>query len=345
MKIQTAFIVLLLGLIVLSCGKKENASNLIDVSTNFSRLHKKKYYYGDSIHLSLTSKYKIDSITVEVNGNKLSKRPFYIDSTFHFGINKAQLHVFYNQKKRSFKSDIKVYSTEREKKLPYKIIAKYPHDTNLFTEGFIYKNGIIYESTGLKGKSKIVKYKLGSKSFIKEKKLDPDYFGEGIALLSDSLYQLTWKERVIFLYDHDFNLVKKYDFPVGLDEGWGMTQNEQNFIISDGSSALKYISKQDLSSVKKKFYVVGNQTIYSNLNELEWTKNTLYSNVWQSNEILLIDPKTGVVKAKIDLTKLVKENKKDDESVLNGIAVKGNHLLITGKNWKYIYEIKILSSD
>ncbi len=344
MKIRTVFVGVLLGFIT-SCGKKETASNLVDVSTNFSRLHKKKYYHGDSIYLSLSSKYNIDSIRLEVNGNKLSKRPFYIDSTFHLGINKTQLNVFYNQKKRSFRSDIKVYTTEREKKLPYKIIAKYPHDTNLFTEGFIYKNGMIYESTGLKGKSKIVKYTLGSKSFIKEKKLAPAYFGEGIALLNESLYQLTWKKRKIFLYDRDFNLVKEYDFPKGLDEGWGMTQNEQSFIISDGSSTLKYISKQDLSSVKKKLYVVGNQVIYSNLNELEWTKNTLYSNVWYSNEILLIHPESGVVKAKIDLTKLVRENKKDDESVLNGIAVKGDHLLITGKNWPYIYEIKIVSPD
>ncbi|APD07705.1 glutaminyl-peptide cyclotransferase [Flavobacteriaceae bacterium UJ101] len=326
---------------MVSC-KKESASDLIEITTDFTKLDHQKLYKGDTISFDISSKYSIDSLWVDVNGMIQKQSPFTVNKAFHLGINTVKLTVFYNDKKKIYESKAVVYSSEKVKDLSYEVIDQYPHDSSLFTQGFYYKEGIIYESAGGTGKSKAVKYTLGAQKFLKEYKVGDEYFAEGMTYLNDSLFQLTWKKRKLFIYDKGLKFLKEYNYPRGLNEGWGITQNEQQFIISDGSSVLKYINHHDFSSIDQQVYVVDDQKLYGKLNELEYDKGIIYANVWGSDEIILINAKTGSVFAKINCKELVDKQRKNEEGVLNGIAIKGDNLLITGKNWSTIYEIKIL---
>ncbi|MFV0531353.1 MAG: glutaminyl-peptide cyclotransferase [Flavobacteriales bacterium] len=327
--------------LIVSC-RKESADDLIEITTDFTKLENQKLYKNDKISFKITSKYTIDSMQLEVNGEIQKEQPFIVDNYFHLGINPVQLVVFYNGKKKIYTSEAVIFSSEKVKELNYEVVHEYPHDSSLFTQGFYYKEGIVYESAGGTGKSRVVKYKLGSKQFLKEFKIDKSFFAEGMTFLNDSLFQLTWKKRKLFIYDSHLNLLKEYNYPRGLSEGWGITQNEEKFIISDGSSVLSYVNQHDFSIINKKMYVVDDQKFYSKLNELEYYKGIIYANVWGSDEVILINPETGVVTSKINLKRIVARQQVDQEGVLNGIAIKDENLLITGKNWSKIYEIKIL---
>lgn len=339
--INRILIILCSWIMLISC-RKESADDLIEITTDFTKLDHKKLYKGDEISFEISSKYSIDSLWLEANETVQKQRPFMITDAFHLGINSAKLTVFYQGKKKIYESKVVVYSSEKVKELSYEVVRQYPHDPGLFTQGFYYKDGVIYESAGGTGESKAVKYTLGTQKFLKEYNVEDSYFAEGMTYLNDSLFQLTWKKRKLFVYDKDLNPLVEYHYPRGLNEGWGITQNAQQFIISDGSSVLKYISRHDFSLIDKQIYVVDNQQFYSKLNELEYDKGIVYANVWGSDEILLIDVKTGAVVAKINCKDLVDEQRKNAEGVLNGIAIKEGNLLITGKNWSTIYEIKLL---
>lgn len=335
-------LLILCGLFVFTSCKKESANDVIGVMVDIKSLEDQKLYRNDTLSFSVESRYKIDSVWLETHNRLYKKQPFIIDENYRLGINPMELRIFYNGKSKIIKANPVVYASEEPKIVRYEVVNQYPHDSSLFTQGFYFKDGVIYESAGGVGKSKTIKYKLGSKSFLKEYKVEKPYFAEGMTFLNDSLYQLTWKKRKLFVYDEELNLLQEYYYPKGLNEGWGITQKNESFIVSDGSSVLYYIKKQEFSSIEDKLYVVDDARFYSKLNELEYYKGIIYANVWGEDEIILIDSKNGAVLSKLNLKELVNQQQKNKEDVLNGIAIKNGNLLVTGKNWSTIYEIKIL---
>lgn len=220
----------------------------------------------------------------------------------------------------------------------YIIVASYPHDTRAFTQGLIFIDGLLYESTGGWGTSSLRQVNLVDGSIIREVFLPEQYFGEGLTVFNDSLVQLTWLSGIGFVYDKQ-TLKETGNFTY-LTEGWGLTFDGTNLIMSDGSSKLYFLDPITFQSVHQ-IDVIDNNTSIDNLNELEYVRGDIYANIWHRQEIVIIDPNTGDVKGYIDLTDIYKND--DPESVLNGIAYDqtANNLYVTGKNWPNIYQIKI----
>ena len=224
----------------------------------------------------------------------------------------------------------------------YKIIRSYPHDTAAFTEGLVFDDGFLYESTGLKGRSSLRKMDLETGQILHEYDLPPQYFGEGVTIYRDDIIQLTWQSQRGFVYDkstfailHDFT----YD-----TEGWGLTQDGSRLIMSDGTASLHFIDPQTFKDVSV-IQVHDNNVSVSDLNELEYINGSVYANVWKTDQIAIIDPQDGHVKAWIDLTGLLKPQDYSGEvDVLNGIAYdsQADRLFVTGKLWPLLFHIDLV---
>src|ERR1035437_1578209 len=242
-------------------------------------------------------------------------------------------------------ADFLLLSDVIPQKFGYKIIKTYPHNIEHFTEGLEIHNGYLYESTGQEGTSSIYKIDLSTWKVIKENKLDKKYFGEGITILNDKLYQLTYKTQIGFVRDlKTFDLIKSWNFK-NL-QGWGMTNDGNSLIMSDGTEFLTYLDPENLNEIKK-IQVCNNTEIVTNLNELEYINGEIWANIWKSDIILKIDPKTGKVLTEIDLKGILSSNflnKNSQVDVMNGIAFDKdkNKIYITGKFWPKIFEIEIL---
>lgn len=227
--------------------------------------------------------------------------------------------------------------------LTFEVVHAYPHDPKAFTQGLLWHNGFLYESTGLNGESSLRKVALETGEVIQKRKVDNQYFAEGLALSGDRLIQLTWQSQHAFVCDLS-SLEPQRDFDY-LGEGWGLTTDGGRFIMSDGTAKLRFMN---LST----FAPEGSVTVTDQgrpvvrLNELEHVDGTVYANVWRTDRIAQIDPATGAVIAWIDLTGLLGAADRGDASpdVLNGIAwdAEKKRLFVTGKNWPKLYEIRLV---
>jgi glutamine cyclotransferase len=226
--------------------------------------------------------------------------------------------------------------------LKFNVINTFPHNTANFTEGIQLDNDHYYESSGLYRRSTIQKVELKSAKIVQEYKLPPQYFGEGLTFLNDKIYQLTYREKVGFVYDKN-TLKLLSSFPIS-SMGWGLTNNGQQLIMSDGSSKLSFINLQTLKVEKTvKVSVAGNEI--KRLNELEYIDGKIFANVWMTTIILIISPETGNIERWLDIASLQPSGKcPPTECVANGIlhdAKASNQIYVTGKLWPYIYNIEI----
>ena len=226
------------------------------------------------------------------------------------------------------------------------IQKSFPHDTSSFTEGLLIYKGGLYESTGdpdYIGRSRLLKIDLNSGKIEKQLNLDRKYFGEGLTILRDTIYQLTYKERTAFVYTLDFKKIKEVPFTTDNGEGWGLTTDGTYLIADDGSSNLYYYEPSTFKLVKK-LPVTDAGALGYNLNELEYIDGYIYANQWQLSYILKIDPSNGVVVAKIDLTDIWNRVKQKDPKaeVVNGIAYDpdSKKIYVTGKNWPELFEVQ-----
>ena len=221
----------------------------------------------------------------------------------------------------------------------YDLLAKYPHDPEAFTQGFAYEQGSIWESTGRYGESSMRKVDLETGKILKKVPLDDEFFGEGCVRWEDKIFQLTWKEEVIFEYDLDLNLVKTHQ-----TEGhkWGITSDGRSLIISDGGSILRFHDPNTFKEINS-IVVRDDRGRIGSLNELEFIDGKIYANRWNWETIYEIDPESGIVTAVIDLTGLWPKRERPSEGVMNGIAFnsKTGKLLVTGKLCPFIYEIEL----
>lgn len=221
------------------------------------------------------------------------------------------------------------------------IINTYPHDTSSYTQGLLIYNGEMYEGTGNYGRSKLLKVDLKTGKALKEISLDRKYFGEGVTILRDTVYQLTWKENTVFAYTlPDFKKVK--EFTVQRD-GWGLTTDGQSLIASDGSSTLYYYDPSSFKLLKTQDVTEAGSLSY-NLNELEFIDGFIYANQYEAAYIFKIDPATGAIVAKADLSKIWNRIRtlNPEADVPNGIAwdAATKKIYITGKWWPELYEVQ-----
>ena len=226
--------------------------------------------------------------------------------------------------------------------LGYKVVAKLPHSTQSYTEGFFYRDGMFYEGTGLAGHSKLLVTQPETGKVLQSLRLAPEYFGEGIVDWGPNLYEWTWQSHVGFIYDR-FSLRKIREFTY-TGEGWGMTRTPTEIVTSDGSSTLRFRDPETFKEVRHIVVRDGKQAV-EQLNELEYIKGEIYANVWHSDRIARIAPLDGHVIAWINLAGLLPDDQKvNAESVLNGIAYDAQHdrLFVTGKQWPAIFEIQVV---
>ncbi len=224
----------------------------------------------------------------------------------------------------------------------WRVIATYPHDTNAFTQGLVFTNGVLYEGTGWYGASSLRRVELDSGSVLQQHNLGNAYFGEGIAIVSDTIYQLTWQNGVAFTYD------KTSFTPLGVfsytTEGWGLTYDGQRLIMSDGSATLLFRDPTTFA-VLGQVQVMDGSLPVNRLNELEYINGEVWANVWMTDWIARIDPATGRVTGWIDLRGIITPHPRlsDPNAVLNGIAYDavGGRLFVSGKRWPALFEIEV----
>lgn len=226
--------------------------------------------------------------------------------------------------------------------ISYGVRAQWPHDTEAFTQGLVIHDGKLYESTGQEGKSwmGVIDVKTGKP----EKKVDlpAEYFGEGITILNNKIYQLTWTSKIGFVYDlKTFRRLQTFEYNT---PGWGITHDTQNLIMSDGSNKLTYLDTVSLKPVKT-IAVTDENGDVKELNELEYIEGYIFANIWQTNNIVKIDPKTGKVVGRLDLSQLARDAQMRSPrvDVLNGIAYHPTTklVLVTGKYWPMTYVIQL----
>ncbi len=224
----------------------------------------------------------------------------------------------------------------------YRLLNSYPHDVDAFTQGLVFDNGVLYEGTGLNGRSSLRRVELETGEVLQERILDDRYFGEGIALVAGHIIQLTLSANVGFVYDKDSFALQgdvAYQTP-----GWGLTFDGNRLIMSDGSAKL-YFRDPESFEMLSQVEVIIDGTPLDNLNELEFVDDEVFANIWQTDLIARISPATGAVLGLIDMSDLLTPQERDRADVLNGIAydAEGDRLFVTGKLWPWLFEIELIA--
>ncbi|QYJ68086.1 glutaminyl-peptide cyclotransferase [Flavobacterium litorale] len=348
MKISKLFAFISLATALHSCGDdNKQKNNLFKLDTSAM---KQQYQPEDALTLSLINEKNkvIDSVVYYINDNRVgavtgNEKLKVALNNRKFGYQNLKALVFFENDNVEVEGRVELTSSITPQLLEYEIVNTYPHDMSAYTQGLEFYRDTLYEGTGqYKGSTlRKVNYKTGE--VYKKIKQDDRYFGEGITILNNKVYQLTWRETTAFVYDADtFEKINEFTYSKKI-EGWGLTNDGEYLYQSDGTEK---IWKLDPETMKEVDYinVYTKNTKIKAVNELEWIDGKIYGNVYQKDAIAVINPTTGAVESIINFsdlkTKVTKHPKLD---VLNGIAYnpKTNTIFVTGKNWDKMFEIRI----
>lgn len=309
---------------------------------------------GDDFGLEISGDGKVeaDSVIIKVDGNKVATLPkggsSYTVSTSSLRCGRVPVSVQFclpDGQSEYCAQSLMLYSDIVPKRKSYKVIASYPHDVAAYTQGLVYENGSMYESTGLRRKSSLRKVRIDNGDILQSVNLEDEYFGEGLAMIGDRLFQLTWTSHKGFVYDKKtFERLSEFNIAT---EGWGLSAvSNDTLVLTSGSENLYFLEPNGFSTVKT-LQVCDNLGVVKRLNETEMVNGSLLANIYQTDMIAEIDYHTGKVLSYIDLSGLLPDNlHTNDTDVLNGIAYDeaGDKLYVTGKNWPKIYLIKIIDA-
>jgi glutamine cyclotransferase len=316
---------------------------------------KKNYIFGEELTINLNTKIKdgtLDKIEISVDGKKIHTSNSLMNSiiykTIEFGVGKHIVKI------SAIKTDgvsgdnyedIFVTSDIKPVNYSYQIVSVYPHDTSHFTQGLEFHNNLLYEGTGQEGSSAIYQIDLTTGKKIKEFNLEKQYFGEGITILNNKIYELTYKNQIGFVYDlSTFKVLNTWKYKS--KEGWGLTNDGHSLIMSDGTENIYFINPDTFQEIKK-IQVCNDNAIVKNINELEYIKGEIWANIWTTDIIVIIDPKTGKITGEINLAGLsgtILQSQREQIDVLNGIAWNPitDKIYLTGKLWPKMFEIKTI---
>ncbi len=247
-------------------------------------------------------------------------------------------------------TNIVLFAAKAPEEYTFKVIRKFPHDTSAYTEGLLYQDGFLYESTGGTGASVLCKVDLETGKTVQKVKIDPKLFGEGFAIIGDKILMLTYKQpETAFVFDKNtFNIIKTFINNVGV-EGWGMTFDGKKIYFDDSTNRIWFLDK-DTYRESGYIDVYDDKHAIDSVNELEYINNKIYANIYQKDTIVVIDPKTGAVLQRVDMKNLWPAKDRpahfddDGNNVLNGIAwdEKGKRLFVTGKKWPYLFQVEFV---
>jgi glutamine cyclotransferase len=223
-----------------------------------------------------------------------------------------------------------------------KIVQKYPHDDMAYTQGLVYLNGYLYEGTGIEGRSTLRKTEISSGRILQKTGIPGAHFGEGIAILGNKIFQLTWRTETCFVYNlSDFSLIKTFNYD---GQGWGLTTDGKSLIMTNGSNDVLFYEPNSFT-LEKKLWVFDDGIAITNLNELEYIDGEIWANIYTESRIVRIDPSSGEVLGYIDILNLIKELPANNHAeVLNGIAYDkaGGRIFLTGKLWPYMFIVQLI---
>ena len=334
----------------ISCGSgSDNPNDLFSVSVKDA---KKSYKTSDNLKVSIQNKKNktIESISytldgkgavtsegnseknIELTGQKMGKRNLIAEI-------KADGSTY------TVTREIIITATKTPKLYGYKVLEAYPHDIDAFTQGLEFENDTLYESTGQRKKSTLRKTNFETGAVLKNQKLEDQYFAEGITILNDKIYQLTWQRNTGFIYDLN-SFDKTGSFVYGASkEGWGLCNDGNKIYKSDGTEKIWTLNQSTLAE-ESYIEIYTNTSKIPKVNELEWVEGKIYANVWQRDAIAIVNPTNGAVEGVIDMKGLQAQvTQHETLDVLNGIAYNGepNILYVTGKNWDKLFKIEVVA--
>ncbi|MFN5418698.1 MAG: glutaminyl-peptide cyclotransferase [Flavobacteriia bacterium] len=344
-----AVIILVIGAFVIVPMLKGGENEENTIAAKFSFLENLATPFGKKVPLSFeilaedvtsSSIYLNDSL-LKTWQNPKGKITFTLDvSLFGLGAKTISLvSTLANGQEQNDTRMIRIVSDEAPKKLKAYVLKSFVHNPSSFTQGLEFNDGQLFESTGLNDKSKIAQVELESGKITKEIGLDGTYFGEGITILGDKIYQLTWQNQKCFVYDKN-SMQLKSEFTY-TNEGWGLCNDGKSLIMSNGSEFITFRNPETFQ-IERTIEVYDQIGPRVRLNELEYINGKIYANIWQLDIVIVIDPKTGKVLQEIDCADVVSAGRGAGE-VLNGIAFnsKTNKIYMTGKNWSNLLEVEI----
>jgi glutaminyl-peptide cyclotransferase len=341
-------------LLLFSCGENKSGNEKISSprirkETNvISPKQNLQIIRGSQINFEISTSdgNPIDSILVSI-GNEDS---IFYETNFSIslpnrkvGAWKLKTTAFFAGKSETHYPKVIVLPENAPEELTYEVVNSYPHDTDDYTQGLLINDGFLYESTGQKGESALKKKNLNSGETLQAVNLSDDLFGEGLALLNDEFYQLTWKARKGFVYNIQMEQIRTFTYQT---EGWGLTNYGNQLLMTSGDEKILFIEPLSFT-VSDEIEVYDNNEKIDSLNEMEVIDGLIYANVWLKDYIVVIDPETGEVLKNIDFSGLLSKDEKDDVDVLNGIAYDKvtNRIFVTGKYWPKLFEVKLIPKN
>jgi glutaminyl-peptide cyclotransferase len=340
MKTFKVLTIIFLGSLFIACGGSSTQKNNFSIQTNTEN---NAIQLGKTLELKLKNpkNIKVSSVSYTLDGNPI--QPSSLIQDFKLGEHDLQATITYDGDTETVTQKLSVLNDTAPKILSYEIVNSYPHDITSYTQGLEFYNGTLYESTGQYGDSKLrtLDYKAGTVT--KNVPLAKEYFGEGLTVLNNNVYLLTWLEGTGFVYDAE-TLERKSSFKYGESkEGWGLCNDNTTLYKSDGTSHI-WLLNPDTLVEKDHIQVFTNRGKIGRLNELEWINGKIYANIYQKDGVVIINPKNGATEAVIDfspLKKLVTQHQGLD--VLNGIAYNPDTetIFVTGKRWDKLFEVRI----
>ena len=326
-------------LLILNCSSDLNSGFKIQIKSSSDKI-----LLDDEIFINVISPNNkiIDSIEYYLNGELVSNEVKLVD--YKVGENNVSVKIFSNNETISINKKFDIYSNIEPEIMTYNVISEYTHDKNAYTQGLEFYKNQLYESTGLNGKSTLRKSDYKSGEILNIVNLDYEYFGEGLTVINDKIYQLTWKNNIGIIYDLDFNKIGTFDYGKS-KEGWGLC-NDGSFIYkSDGTNKIWVLDPETLQEIRF-IEVLTNKSRIKNINELEYIDGKIYANTYQFNRdvVIVINPLNGVVEKVIDFSGIRdRVTQKADLDVMNGIAYFDGKMFVTGKNWDKLFEVEIVS--
>ena len=326
-------------LIILNCSSDLSSGFKIQIKSSSDKI-----LLDDEIFINVISPNNkiIDSIEYYLNGELVPNEVKLVD--YKVGENNVSVKIFSNNETISINKKFDIYSNIEPEIMTYNVISEYTHDKNAYTQGLEFYKNQLYESTGLNGKSTLRKSDYKSGEILNIVNLDYEYFGEGLTVINDKIYQLTWKNNIGIIYDLDFNKIGTFDYGKS-KEGWGLC-NDGSFIYkSDGTNKIWVLDPETLQEIRF-IEVLTNKSRIKNINELEYIDGKIYANTYQFNRdvVIVINPLNGVVERVIDFSGIRdRVTQKADLDVMNGIAYFDGKMFVTGKNWDKLFEVKIVS--
>ena len=338
------FIFIVFNLILMSCGNsskiiKSNFSVQLNSDTNIIS-------NANTLKVSLVNieNLKIDSVEITLDNKKVTNS---VDlANISLGEKLLKMKVYYDSQIEVLIKKVIIVNKNTPKIYSYEIVNSYPHDISSYTQGLEFYKGNLYESTGQYGESTIRQVDYKSGDIVRNIDLNDNYFGEGLSVLNDKIYQLTWKEGRGLVYDiNRFEQIETFNYGQS-KEGWGLCNDGEKFYKSDGTEFIWLLNANTLAE-ESYIQAYTNKGKLTNLNELEWVEGFIYANRYQKNGVAIINPKNGAIEAVIDFKDLKsKVTKHNGLDVLNGMAYnpKTETLFVTGKRWDKLFEVRIIKN-